>query len=195
MAVWIAHRPGGPRTDRYFLQGRTIGRDHFVALDFLMGQRSDPQAPIAWHGSVLFDGRAPIEFTGAAAGGTITTDALAIIEWVTQQAADTPAAAESGTTARSNTLNQVEASACAVDDASAQIGTLGQAAAVVDAFLRVEAGCELNTANILTCENLNPSTSASFAALNSWVTPLIQIALGRMLKSPGKLRILIRWKQ
>ena len=111
------------------------------------------------------------------------------------QAADALALAESAVSARRDTVSQTEVLARAVRDASPQIETLGQAAAFVDAFLAIEAGCELDIANISTCENLISAADTSFAMLDSRITPIIQIAAGRLLKSLGKIRILNIWKQ
>ena len=169
--------------------------DQFVALEFPARQRSDPEMPIAWLVSILFDGRAPTEFIATAAGGTTTSDALAVIELLAGQAADALALAESAVSARRDTVSQTEVLARAVRDASPQIETLGQAAAFVDAFLAIEAGCELDIANISTCENLISTAGTSFAMLDSRITPIIQIAAGRLLKSLGKIRILNIWKQ
>lgn len=169
--------------------------DQFVALEFPARQRSDPEMPIAWLVSILFDGRAPTEFIATAAGGTTTSDALAVIELLAGQAADALALAESAVSARRDTVSQTEVLARAVRDASPQIETLGQAAAFVDAFLAIEAGCELDIANISTCENLISTAGTSFAMLDSRITPIIQIAAGRLLKSLGNIRILNIWKQ
>jgi hypothetical protein len=170
-------------------------RDQFVALEFPAGQRSDPEIPTAWLVSIPFDGRAPTEFIATAAGGTITSDALAVIELLAGQAADALASAESAASSRRDTVNQAEVLARAVRDASPQIETLGQAAAFVDVFLAVEAGCDLDIGNIFTCENLISAAGTSFAVLDSWITPIIQIASGRLLKPVGKIRILTMWKQ
>ena len=37
MAVWIAHRPGGPRADRYFLRGQTLTADGFARAEINTG--------------------------------------------------------------------------------------------------------------------------------------------------------------
>ncbi len=170
----------------------SLVRDRFVALESLAGQRSDPRASIAWQASVVFDDRASIEITAIAAGGTITAGALAIIEWLSRQTAEAPAPADSAATAGTDTVNQAEVLARAVRKASSQIETLGQAAAFVDAFIALEVGREVDIANVLMCENLNSSPGASFVILESWTMPLAEIAPGRLLKSPGKIRILVK---
>lgn len=173
----------------------SLARDQFVALESLVGQHSNPQGPTAWEASVLFDGRAFIEFTATAGGGAITADARALIEWLVRQTADARAAVQLAATAGNETPNQAEVLARAVREASSKIETLGQSAAFVNAFLAVEAECELDIANVLMCESLKSSAGASLAVHESWITPLVQIALGRLLKSPGKIRILTGWKR
>ncbi len=177
------------------LGSAALSADQFVALGFVAGQRIDPQpAPIAWSGAVLFDGRAPVEFTVTAAGGPITSNAFAAIELLVQQTADRNAAAESSGALRGSNILGAEALTRAVRDTPPQIETLGEAAAVADAFLAVEVGYQITTADAFTCEILISSVGASLAAVESWITPIVQLALGRLLKSPGKIRILARWR-
>ena len=169
--------------------------DHFLTREFLAAQRTGPQIPTTWLTSILCDGRAPIEIIATTAGGTIKSDALAIIELLAWHASDALVSSEGVATARRDTMIQDEVLAKVKRDASPQIETLGQATTCIEAFLTIEAGFELAIANVFTSESLISAADTSFAVLGSWITPLLQIAVGRLLKSPGKVRILTIWKK
>jgi hypothetical protein len=72
---------------------------------------------------------------------------------------------------------------------------VGQATAIVDALLVAEIGGALSAEMTLPNETQLATRGENSTLDEFWITPLVQIAFNRFLRSPGRVRLLPRWQR
>ena len=71
----------------------------------------------------------------------------------------------------------------------------GQATAIIDALLVSETRGAIGTEMTLPKEAQLAIQGESSTLDEFWITPLVQIAFNRLLRSPGRIRLLPRWQR
>ncbi len=155
-----------------------VGHTRAFLVELLLTARTDRDAP-------------PVEWAGLRrADAGIATEAPASVVGHTRAFL-----VELLLTARTDRDTALEIIARIAADLVLPRESLGPAITVVDAFLSLEMSGQLNAGMALADEALLAAEAGSPENIETWITPLLQIALDRLLKSPGKIRLLTKRNQ